>query len=156
KRIDRFFHGIADEDHGIYLLPLALGECMLQDLADLRPAAKAGHGRHLLQQIVGAIEPRAGNELTETAVECELDIETAEGGRLLEHFSLDMAGAVPRRLPAGRGIESKQQPASLTLRRPRRRRRRQLTEEGVDLAAGRRLIGQPASITRHITVLPLP
>src|SRR6185312_2746862 len=150
----RLFHAVADEDDGVDLLPLALGERVLEDLADLSLTAETAHGGHLLQQVIGAIEPGARLELAEAAVEGELDVEAAERCRRLEHLALEVAGAVPGRLPARRRIEGEQQPAALARCRPRRGRGRQLAEEGVDRAAGRGLVGKPASISRHCCGTP--
>src|SRR5262245_51318032 len=47
ERVDVLLHAVADENHGVDLLPLALGQSVSEDLPDLRLAAEAAHGRHL-------------------------------------------------------------------------------------------------------------
>ena len=151
ERIDVFLHAVADEDDGVDLLPLALGEGVLEDLADLRLAAEAAHGGHLLQQIVGAIEPGARLELAEAAIERELDVEAAERRRLLNisPWIWQARSQVGCRLAvASRANNSRP-------RWPDAGRaagvRRQLAEEGIDLAAGRGFVGQLASLAPSLS-----
>ena len=101
---------------------VSVGELVSQRLARARVFQRLGRGR-----------PRPGAELPVAAVVGELDLEPAEHRRLLEHFGLDVASLVPRRLAAGGGVHGEDQPAALT-RRARRRRRGDFLQKGIDLS----------------------
>jgi hypothetical protein len=87
-------------------------------------------------QIVRILHPPARLALGEAAVEQQLDIEPAQRRGRLEHLALDAASAVPARLPAGGGVERKDQPPAPAAR-PHRRRTAQIIEKCVDIGARR-------------------
>src|SRR5215472_14754983 len=120
---------------------------MGQHPLDLGLAAYAKHAAHDPVQIGGGRHPAARLAFRKAAVIDELDLEPAECRRRLEHLALDTAGAVPGRLAAGGGVQSKDQP-SATASRMRRRRLLQLVEKIGDL--GRVPLGwKPVVVLTH-------
>jgi hypothetical protein len=111
-----------------------LGDGVAEHAADLRLAGGAAHGGHLLQQRGAGGAPRACLELEETPIPGQLDCQATEPRGDLEHFRLQVTGAVPGRFAAGGRVECEQQPAA-----GRRRGGRDPAEEGVDLATARLL-----------------
>ena len=115
--VDVLLEGVADEHHRLHPLGPGLRLGMHQQAADLGLAAEAMHAGHFRQQRAGVEPPGRGVELAEAAVPGELDGQPAERRRLAEHLALDLAGPVPGRLAARRGVEREDQPPRLAARR---------------------------------------
>ena len=100
---------------------------MAERAADLRVAAAAVDARHQPGERLGLADPARGAAFAEPAEIQELHVEPADRGGGLEHLRLNAAGEVPHRLPAQRGVEREDEPATVRARRdggpaPSRRR----------------------------------
>src|SRR5262249_40132107 len=111
-------------------------------------AGPAHDARHDLAEPRGIGNPRRCFALVEAPVIDELEVEPASASGLTEHVGLELAGRVPRRLPAGGGIEGEDQaPAcawSFAL---------EIGKEGVDFAScwSRRRALAAIRDVRHVT-----
>ena len=106
------FHAVTDKNQGVHPLVSGLLQGVSQDPFDLCVPRGTGDGRHLPLEGPGIGEPRARLELAVAPVEAQLDLETAERGRRLEHLGLDTAGAVPGPLTAGGRVHGEDEPAA--------------------------------------------
>ena len=135
--VERFLHGVADEDQGCDLAGVVLAARMGQHLADLGMAAAAIDLRHQRAEPRRLGDPGRGAAFGEAAIIDELDIEAADGGGFAEHVGLQPAGGIPGRLPAHGGVEREDQPAALA-GLGRWAERVDPAQEGIDLGAGGR------------------
>ena len=131
--VDILFERIADEHQCADLALLCLVASVLQHLADLGATAEAVDTRHHLEQRSGVSIPLGGFAFAEAAIEHQLNGQTADLSRLPKHLGLQVHGAVPGGLPAGRRIQSENQPPNRA--RHRFRRGVELGDEGIHIAA---------------------
>ncbi len=80
--------------------------------------------RHQRAEPLRLGNPGRGAALRKPAIIDKLNVEAADRRGLAEHVGLELAGAIPGRLPAHRGIERKDQPAALAGLGHRRRTER--------------------------------
>jgi hypothetical protein len=153
KVIDGFFHGIANENECLHFLPLVLPPCMSKHLADLGYAAAALDRTHQIGKRASVRDEARRAAFVHAPVVHELNVQATDRSRLAEHFGLQLTRDVPRRLPAQRRIESKDQPRARTRcsARGRSRQRARLLQERVDFCAsgGRRRSVVGIAVLRH-------
>jgi hypothetical protein len=105
---------------------------MAEDFCDLRLTAAAIDARHQFAQAPRLRNPGRSAAFHKPAIINELDLETAAGGRFLEHVRLEDAGLIPGRLPAHCRVEREHEPAAA-----RRTESVDLAEEGIELGTRR-------------------
>src|SRR4029453_15342358 len=88
-----------------------------ENFADLRLAAAAIDAGHQLGQLVASRDPAGRPAFSQAAKIDQLDIDPPDASCFAEHVCLERACGIPRRLPAHGGIERKNEPAALALRR---------------------------------------
>ena len=117
---------------------------MVEHPADLREAALAGDAGHQPLQPAGVGDPGRGARLAVAAVVDELHLQAARLRRGVEHRPLQLAGEVPGRLPAHRGVEREDQPAAPRFG-PRRAARASARNAATSLARPAGRSGRPAA-----------
>ena len=109
-------HGVAYIDQCLHLGLLALMARMSQHFADLRVAAAAVDLLHRGGERRRFRHPARGPTFAQTPKIHKLHVEPADRLRLAKHVALQLAGRVPRRLPAHGRVQRKDQPAAFTRR----------------------------------------
>jgi len=137
ERVGVLLHGVADEDESIDLVFTRRLDRVVEDALDLSLTAAAEDPAHGAVEIGAVGKPPARLALMESAVEDELNLETPERRRGLEHLALDMTRAIPARLSARGRIHREDQPAAP--RRTNLRHGLDPANEGIDIAARRGL-----------------
>jgi hypothetical protein len=132
KLVDLLLHRIPHEDERIDLAGARFLARVGQHTRDLSCAPDTGHAAHRRVKFPRGAEPTARLAFAKATIEDELDVQSANRIRRLEHLALQGAGAIPCRLAACRRIEREDEPAS-----PARRLARlyglELTEESFDI-----------------------